>query len=1135
MHASKPTAALAVITVSVCLGSVQARDLTIEERVQARAAVEKVYWSHRSWPADNPAAKPPLSQSMPDAAIRARVEDTLRKGEALQKLWHRPITAAQLQAEMDRMAKGTKEPRMLRELFAALGDDPLLIADTLARPTLADRLIRNAYARDVRFHGELKSKAEDARETCGSVACMRSMGGTYHEARWKTAQAPSGVDELVLGQMSRVQETAQSFGVAVVLSRNDDEVIVASVTWPKISFDAWWTTARSGFDARVEPTSHAFTLPRVPTSSCTEDTWSKTAIDVPDARTQFAAVWTGSEMIVFGGYSHPQHLFDTGGRYDPATDTWTDITITNAPSQRQSATAAWTGTEMVVWGGKDVDGNFLATGARYNPATNTWASTSTGTGVPSARWKHTAVWTGTVMIVWGGAGSATVNTGSRYNPVTDSWTATTNTGAPSRRDSHTAIWTGSVMIVWGGSSLNTGGRYNPATNSWAATSTGTNVPSGRSDHTAIWTGTEMIVFGGPPPRADPGGRYNPATNTWATVSTVESPSTRTHHSAVWTGAEMIVWGGQATNNTGGRYNPATDTWTPTSTGPGVPAPRSDHRAFWTGTEMLVWGGTDGVGMNTGGRYDPSTDTWVPTAGESGMPSARQYAASVWTGAEMIVWGGSGIDSFYLGTGGRYDPATDTWAPTSSANAPTPRVAPTAVWTGSRMILWGGQGDDGYPQDGARYDPLGDTWTPTSIGASTPMGRAAHGAVWTGTEMIVWGGYADGFVNTGGRYDPATDSWTPTSVGANVPAPRWYFGTVWTGSRLVVWGGQGDAGVLNTGGRYDPATDSWTPTSTGANVPAPRIAPSAVWAGTSMIVWGGADVTVVATGGRYDPVGDTWTAVSTSGAPSARQLHTALWTGKEMIVWGGANDVPQGTNTGGRYDPATNAWTSTLVGGDVPSTRWADATQWTGDRMIVWGGFPETATGGLYCACPNGVLAFRDADGDGYGDSGVTLASCDGSIAPGYVADGTDCNDHAASAHPGGVEVCDGLDNDCNGGVDDGIAPPSGTATVAAAKSGSDAFLSWAPIAGASTYDAVEGSLTLLASSGGDFQAATTACIANDTASTSATSTTSPSPGDGVWIVVRGGNCAGAGSYDEGGISQIGSRDAEIAGSGAACP
>ena len=117
---------------------------------------------------------------------------------------------------------------------------------------------------------------------------------------------------------------------------------------------------------------------------------------------------------------------------------------------------------------------------------------------------HTAVWTGSAMIVWGGLDVLPnglphdLNTGGIYNPGTNSWTATSTAHAPSARDSHVAVWTGSEMIVWGGAGANLihpGGRYNPNTNSWTATST-MNAPLADPAHKAVWTGSEMIVWGG---------------------------------------------------------------------------------------------------------------------------------------------------------------------------------------------------------------------------------------------------------------------------------------------------------------------------------------------------------------------------------------------------------------------------------------------------------------------------------------------------------------------------------------------------------------------------------------------------------------------------------------------------------------
>jgi hypothetical protein len=114
-------------------------------------------------------------------------------------------------------------------------------------------------------------------------------------------------------------------------------------------------------------------------------------------------------MIIWGGGSN------TGGRYDPSTDSWTATSTTNAPGPRGFHTAVWTGSEMIVWGGEVDFGNYLDTGGRYNPSTDSWTATST-TNAPSARVFHTAVWTGSEMIVWGGQNinEFHLNTGGRY-------------------------------------------------------------------------------------------------------------------------------------------------------------------------------------------------------------------------------------------------------------------------------------------------------------------------------------------------------------------------------------------------------------------------------------------------------------------------------------------------------------------------------------------------------------------------------------------------------------------------------------------------------------------------------------------------------------------------------------------------
>jgi hypothetical protein len=165
------------------------RTLTFEERVSYQRAIEEVYWRHRIWPrnrGERPDPKPSLDAVMSQAQLEKKVENYLRNSQALEVYWQHPITAEQLQAEMDRMAKDTKQPEVLRELFDALGNDPLIIAECLARPALAERLLTSWYAYDQRIHAELQQSAEADLRAHPTVEQMRQLSGTYSEIEVKS-------------------------------------------------------------------------------------------------------------------------------------------------------------------------------------------------------------------------------------------------------------------------------------------------------------------------------------------------------------------------------------------------------------------------------------------------------------------------------------------------------------------------------------------------------------------------------------------------------------------------------------------------------------------------------------------------------------------------------------------------------------------------------------------------------------------------------------------------------------------------------------------------------------------------------------------------------------------------------------
>jgi len=355
---------------------------------------------------------------------------------------------------------------------------------------------------------------------------------------------------------------------------------------------------------------------------------------------------------------------------------------------------------------------------------------------------------------------------------------TSTIGAPTGRSGHTAVWTGSEMIVWGGTTrlslLNSGGAYRAATDTWRAVSS-IGAPEARSSHSAVWTGTEMIVFGGwgvIGRKIATGGAYNPASNTWRPLPATGAPRARLSHSAVWTGSRMIIWGGTGewppgppspnsvdlVFNDGFSYDPANNSWTPTALSAKV---GRNHVTVWTGSRMIVWGGTDSfaLGIQTvseGGIYDAAANSWSVTTTAT-APAARLWHTGVWSGNELIIWGGSPNGIARLDTGGRFQPNTNSWQPTSTVGAPTARTGHTAVWTGAEMAVWGGSDSvTGVVAGGGAYNPVTNGWRPVPA-VLDPNPRTSHTAVWTGTAMIVWGGVpgnvADVYLDTGAVIQP----------------------------------------------------------------------------------------------------------------------------------------------------------------------------------------------------------------------------------------------------------------------------------------------------------------------------------------------------------------------------------------------
>jgi N-acetylneuraminic acid mutarotase len=205
-------------------------------------------------------------------------------------------------------------------------------------------------------------------------------------------------------------------------------------------------------------------------------------------------------MLVWGGINSSNMLND-GALYDPAANSWSALPLANVPEARANAAAVWAGDRLIVWGGEGASGE-LGTGAQLtfsNGLPVAWAALS-ATNAPSARSAHSAVWTGSRMIVWGGqAGSSPLGDGSSYNPQGNVWQALNMTNAPEARSDHAALWTGSDMVVTCGAgasgALSTSAAYDPVAAQWRSLGS-SGAPVVRSVPGAVWSGTGIVLFGG---------------------------------------------------------------------------------------------------------------------------------------------------------------------------------------------------------------------------------------------------------------------------------------------------------------------------------------------------------------------------------------------------------------------------------------------------------------------------------------------------------------------------------------------------------------------------------------------------------------------------------------------------------------
>jgi hypothetical protein len=394
--------------------------------------------------------------------------------------------------------------------------------------------------------------------------------------------------------------------------------------------------------------------------ACAEDlaqgSWSSVPGGPLEARQGQATVWTGEELLVWGGQSAAEParglpaMFADGASYQPATRRWRPM-APSPLSPREGVAAAWAGKEAFIWGGyrPAMSGyHDYANGATYDTATGKWHLLPRAP--LSARRGAEAFWTGPEVIVFGGEEASPFVapvSGASYDMATGTWAKLpvfprTGTGMPV---STAAAWTGRELLAvvtyehivripcrkpcaYADSITSRAAvaEWAPGWRSWRALQVA--MPKGQPyaptyGAEAAWAGKELVLLGGSaclpgmdcPAPLGPGGwaeAFDPAARSWSPLG--PSVGAAGTWPVVWTGQALVLvdtgrYPGKnppfTTAGSGAAFEPLAATWAPLPRAPiGVMISAS---AAWTRHQLLVWG-SNAAGHDIAAVLTPSTVT-----------------------------------------------------------------------------------------------------------------------------------------------------------------------------------------------------------------------------------------------------------------------------------------------------------------------------------------------------------------------------------------------------------------------------------------------------------------------------------------------------------------------------------------------
>ncbi len=332
-----------------------------------------------------------------------------------------------------------------------------------------------------------------------------------------------------------------------------------------------------------------------PHNPLAEGSWRR----IPEApllgRSETGAVWTGEELIVWGGRATDNGVAsdgrvvdffsaNDGAAYDPSTNAWRPL-AESPLGGRSSPAFAWTGEEVLVLGGFDDEFEPLTDAAAYNPTTDSWRSIP---NPPAAALPiGTSVWMDDRLLVVAADGTSAAT----YAPRDDAWKDLPRPPLPDDLYVIGSTWTGDEAIVVaypnGITVTAVAVAWDPQASAWRELAPSPIVALNAYPG-PIWTGAELIVFSrslhetqpdGVPPDSVYGSFYDPTRDSWRIGAVQE---------AFVSPGQMTVIGDLAVGSEAA-YDIGADAWLEM---PGRP------EGAWgppvsTGDEVLFWGGSPG--------------------------------------------------------------------------------------------------------------------------------------------------------------------------------------------------------------------------------------------------------------------------------------------------------------------------------------------------------------------------------------------------------------------------------------------------------------------------------------------------------------------------------------------------------------